>query len=70
MKESKRIPMAKQFDALGVTFNFEHAQTGVIEVKNKVSRVDSICKDLDAVVSSGTLSVAQASSLRGKLQFR
>lgn len=69
MKDSKRMPMAKQFDALGVTFDFNKSQPGVIEVKNKLSRVEGCCAELTAVEDSGILSVSCASSSRGKLQF-
>ncbi|CAL1162137.1 unnamed protein product [Cladocopium goreaui] len=69
MKESKRLPIAKQFDALGVTFDFTSSQEGVVQVKNKTSRVEQLCAELDEVEATRFLSAAKASSLRGKLQF-
>ena len=69
MKESKRLPIAKRFDALGVTFDFTSSQEGVVQVKNKTSRVEQLCAELEEVEATRFLSAAKASSLRGKLQF-
>ena len=69
MKDSKRLPIVKKFDALGVTFDFQHSQRGEISVRNKAGRIIQICSELDKILHSGELSMATASSLRGKLQF-
>lgn len=68
-KPSKRLPIAQQFDALGVTFDFSDSCLGRFVVRNKSSRVAQIVEAIAAIRQSGELSVATASSLRGKLQF-
>ena len=68
-KESKRMPTSRQFDALGVLFDFSNSTAGIVEVRNKASRVDQLCSDLERVCKTESLSVSQATSIRGKLQF-
>ena len=69
MNEAKRAPMSKQFDALRVTFDLSKTQTGAVLARNKLSRVDQTCSEMDEIEFSGVLSIAKASSIRGKLQF-
>ena len=69
MKESKRVPMPDTFEALGVTFDFTASEDGVVMVRNKPSRILQICSELDRILHSGCLSISEATSLRGKLQF-
>jgi hypothetical protein len=69
MKESKRVPMSDTFEALGVTFDFTASEDGVVMVRNKPSRILQICSELDRILHSGCLSISEATSLRGKLQF-
>ena len=69
MKDTKRLPMSKQFDALGVSFDLSNSCGGKIFVRNKKSRIAQVCAELNAIIECGSLSASVATSLRGKLQF-
>ena len=68
-KPAKRLPMARTFQALGVEYSFEESLQGTIVVRNKPSRVERIVADIDLLLSKGSFTSAEASSLRGRLQF-
>lgn len=69
MKETKRRQMESSFDALGVTFDLSQSYKGKIVVKNKATRVEQICKEIDGILQPKNFGTARASSLRGRLQF-
>ena len=68
-KEKKRQPFKRCFDALGVTFDFECSDQGVIVLKNKVGRVEQIVDEIDVALSKGCLTQPHAASLMGRLHF-
>eukprot|EP00438_Fugacium_kawagutii_P011611 Skav216067 [mRNA] locus=scaffold389:28036:29832:+ [translate_table: standard] len=68
-KPHKRLPFAESFEALGVLFDLSSSINGKIVVRNKPSRVSQICDEVDAVLAAGSFTPAQATALRGKLQF-
>ena len=68
-KETKRKPMSLQFDVLGVTFDFQQSSSGNILVRNKASRIQQIVSEVNGYLHRGELSLSEATSLRGKLQF-
>eukprot|EP00438_Fugacium_kawagutii_P021790 Skav236018 [mRNA] locus=scaffold3189:230237:231088:- [translate_table: standard] len=61
--------MARTFTALGVEFDFSQSQEGEIVVRNKPSRVGQIVDALKNILRSARLSAAEATALRGRLQF-
>ena len=68
-KESKRQPMGKSFAALGVVFDFELSKAKKVLVKNKGSRAEQVCQDIDRFFLEDSFTSAMASTLRGRLQF-
>ena len=68
-KETKRKPIARSFEVLGVVFNFEECKLQKIIVTNKETRVRQIVEELDLILDTGNLTAQRAASLRGKLQF-
>lgn len=68
-KESKRQPMAKSFSALGVVFDFGMSKAKKVLVKNRGSRAEQVCNDIDRFLREGSFTSAMASTLRGRLQF-
>ena len=69
MKDTKRKPFAKKYEALGVMFDFTESAAGCIHVANKPSRVATIEKTVKDILESGRCDQHVASSLRGVLQF-
>ena len=55
-KESKRQPFCKTFSALGVVFDFSLANEKKIVVRNKDSRVDQVCSEIDKILECGSFS--------------
>ena len=68
-KESKRLSLSPTFSALGVEFCLEKARQGIVEVRNKESRIAQICDAIGAIQDSKSLTEAEASTLMGRLQF-
>ena len=69
MKPAKRQHMCEKFDALGVTFDFTKTSEGEVVVRNKASRIEQLCEEVDKILGTGVLPSGRASTLRGKLQF-
>ena len=67
----KDLPVAKQFIALGVSFDLEGVDLPipVLRIGNKQSRIDQLCKDVKKILSDKTMTSNQASQLAGKLNF-
>lgn len=57
MKDTKRRSMAKCFDALGIS-------NGVVQVRNKRTRILQICSEIDCVLNDGNLPISVATSLK------
>ena len=68
-KPSKRLPFARTCDALGVTFNFEKADRGVIEIMNKESRLAALEKLADEWEGGRPCTHAEAMPIRGLVNF-
>lgn len=69
VKPAKRQQMCEKFDALGVTFDFAKTSIGEVVVRNKASRIEQLCEEVDNILQTGLLPAGKASTLRGKLQF-
>lgn len=69
LKEAKRIPMAANFDVLGVSVDLSSSRSGLVVLRNKESRVKQIRQEVTEIINAGTFPMAVASSLRGRLQF-
>jgi len=65
----KRLPFQKEFVTLGVVFDFQDSQAGKFCVKNKESRAVEFHQQVQVILSKGTLSAAEASSLRGRFSY-
>ena len=61
--------MAEVFDALGVRLEVEGASLGHIRIRNTPKRTLELVASLGSVLERGSLSVAAAQRLRGRLQF-
>ena len=60
---------AVAFDLLGVNFNLNLTPSGLLQVTNKVTRLEKLCKMLDDIASEGEISSSKASELQGLLNF-
>eukprot|EP00435_Cladocopium_sp_Y103_P019275 s793_g4.t1 len=69
LKPAKRLSMSTSFAALGVVFDLSSSVEGKIFVRNKPSRVEQICQELDGIMAERSFSSGVAASLRGRLQF-
>ena len=65
----KAINFANVFDLLGVTFELNQMSLGTLTISNKVSRIEKLCKMLEEVEKSRTLTSARASEIQGLLNF-
>eukprot|EP00435_Cladocopium_sp_Y103_P057714 s379_g20.t1 len=65
----KALNFAEAFDLLGVTFNLTSIPSGLLEVSNKVSRIEKLCQLLDQISSEGAISISRASEIQGLLNF-
>eukprot|EP00435_Cladocopium_sp_Y103_P058121 s209_g20.t1 len=65
----KALNFAEAFDLLGVTFNLVSIPSGLLEVSNKVSRIEQLCQLLDHIFSDGAISTTRASEIQGLLNF-
>ncbi len=68
-KPTKRLKMSNVFSALGVTFDLRASADGMIRVANKESRVSQLLETIESLLLSGTMTEAEAATLRGGLQF-
>ena len=67
LKDSKRRPAARTFDALGVTVDLSESPLGKIKVG--AGRVEQISGQVSQILATGRLTVAVAAALRGRLQL-
>ena len=65
----KRLPFNNSFDAFGVTFDLSMSGDGKILFRNKQSRGTQISDEISDILRTGVFTPAQATALRGKLQF-
>ena len=68
-KAKKRLPFSVQFDALGVTFDLSSAAEGRVLVRNKESRVQQLCEEIDRLLQGSMLNQPHAASIMGRLHF-
>jgi hypothetical protein len=57
------------FKALGVLFDFSKAEENVLSVSNTEARIETVSASTIALLQKGSISRAEAASLRGKLSF-
>ena len=67
--EAKAKRFDKEFDALGVRVDLSDSAQGVVRIKNKESRVSTVCEQLQEIEDTEVCTCALASSMRGRLQF-
>ena len=65
----KLKPFAKSFDILGVTISFARAAEGLVEVSNRVGRLDDLVALLDDIASQKHLCKDKLASFKGRLLF-
>ena len=65
----KLKPFARSFDILGVTISFARAAEGLVEVSNRVGRLDDLVALLDGVASPKHLCKDKLASFKGRLLF-
>jgi hypothetical protein len=69
LAEEKNKDFSAAFKALGVLFDFAKAEENVLTVRNTEARVKSVSDEADALLLKGSVTRAEAASLRGKLAF-
>ena len=52
-----------------MNFNLALTPKGILQVTNKITRIEKLCALLDKVKSAGEITIAQASELQGLLKF-
>ena len=57
------------FRALGVEFDLSQTVNNKIEVRNTASRIESVSKEVRRILSAGSISSHECSSLKGKTTF-
>ena len=67
--EGKVFPFSSSFKMLGVVASLDSLAKGTLTISNTESRVQEICKQIDSICNSGTLSPAVAATLFGRLGF-
>ena len=66
---SKCKAFEKVFDVLGVSVDLSLVPAGKVVVRNKVTRVETICEQIAGVEAEGFMSAPLAAEVRGKCQF-
>ena len=72
VKREKDKPMSQVFTALGVDFDLSDAiltESPHFVVRNKVTRIEEICRSIDNHLDRRSMSSAEATELRGRLIF-
>ena len=69
LKEKKRKPFAKSFEALGVVFDLSGSVQNVIRIQNKEARQVALDEAINEIEKSKSCPQSRAASLRGAIQF-
>ena len=67
--EEKDVGSSESTQMLGVVLDSGSASRGVVEIRNKPDRVESLVSSIDTVLRSGTIQRAEVPKLFGRLQF-
>ena len=67
--EEKDTGFSESTQMLGVILDSSSASRGVVEIRNKPDRVESLVSSIDTVLQSGTIQRAEVPKLFGRLQF-
>ena len=63
----KALNFANVFDLLGVTFRLDKLPMGALTISNETSRIEKLCRMLEEVERTRTLTAAKASEIQGLL---
>ena len=69
-KEGKKaLEFASSFDVLGISLDLSYCSRGSFALNNKASRIEKILTQVDAFVTKGCLTQAEAAQVHGILNF-
>ena len=69
MSEDKRLPFAPEFSMLGAVVDLSHTAQGVVNIRNKESRVKDIGRLVDEVCGKSLVPMSLVETLKGRLLY-
>ena len=66
---SKNLPFSSVFVMLGIEVDLTNLRHGSLIIKNKQQRVEDLCLQIGSFLETRKMSLQEAQSVRGKLQF-